>query len=414
MPNPFFEIFRFLILVIFSSLHPGVVSLSSKLPSSSFTLSSSSSSPSPSDGVIKNVAIVGGTHGNEYTGVWVVKAWETNRHKQNQKFPSLKIQTLVGNPEAHLANKRFIDADLNREFTKSKLVTDHQNDYEEYGEDMHSSSVESLRAREINELLGPKFGSEDANKCDLIIDLHSTTSNMGITIIIPEGDAIMSKAAAYVMYQINQKHEEVTSCQILMHSIALREQRPNLSSISKHGFTIEVGPVPQGVLRHDAVENTELAIRYLLEFLEKRLNDDGVGDDCFWNELATEYDGQVPCYRTIQPKFGTENQNSMSSKIAWPTDPKFNPNFPSWMIHKSIQDCDFTKVVRTGDPLFVKMDGSIVKYDGSFGDEVYLIFINEGGYYYKSSGTGIGVAIQATYNLQTGMIKNDEHSIIKQ
>ena len=30
--------------------------------------------------------------------------------------------------------------------------------------------------------------------------------------------------------------------------------------------------------------------------------------------------------------------------------------------------------------------------DGSFGDEIVPIFVNEGGYYYASSGRGIGVA----------------------
>ena len=44
-------------------------------------------------------------------------------------------------------------------------------------------------------------------------DKFSTTSNMGTTVIIPD-----------------------------------RSKRPNLASIAKHGFTIEVGPMLQGVL----------------------------------------------------------------------------------------------------------------------------------------------------------------------
>ena len=56
--------------------------------------------------------------------------------------------------------------------------------------------------------------------------------------------------------------------QILMHAIPDRLQRPNLSSVARHGFTIEVGPVPQGVLRHDAVQHTLAALYHVLDFIE--------------------------------------------------------------------------------------------------------------------------------------------------
>merc|ERR1712032_1030505 len=90
----------------------------------------------------------------------------------------------------------------------------------------------------------------------------------------------------------------------------------------------------------------------------------------------------------------------MSGKITWPSHPE-NPNFPMWMVHPSIQDQDFQRI-RIGDPLFVALDGKVLRYEGSHGDEVFLIFINEGGYYYASSGTGIGVAVRAAFDLQTG------------
>lgn len=32
------------------------------------------------------------------------------------------------------------------------------------------------------------------------------------------------------------------------------------------------------------------------------------------------------------------------------------------------------------------------------------MFVNEGGYYYKSSGTGIGVAVASQFSLRDGMI----------
>ena len=71
------------------------------------------------------------------------------------------------------------------------------------------------------------------------------------------------------------------------------------------------------------------------------------------------------------------------------------------MIHKDLQDRDF-HVIKTGDPLFVDLEGNTVPYSGSHGSPVYLMFVNEGGYYYKKSGTGIAVAERAEFDLMTG------------
>ena len=167
--------------------------------------------------------------------------------------------------------------------------------------------------------------------------------------------------------------------------------------MGKHGFTIEVGPVPQGVVRHDAVENTQKALDAFLEFLERRNKDKGVLMAQL--KLMSGNDKRlVPCYRSAP----AVKPGEMSGKIIWPSDAD-NPNFPAVMVHKSIQDRDFS-MIKEGDPLFVRPDGSIIPYDGSHGKEVYLMFVNEGGYYYKSSGTGISVAVKAHFDLDTGMV----------
>lgn len=416
---------------------------------------------------IEKVTVVGGTHGNEYTGIWIIKSIDkqreiylqaqtlsndqtsdastmdtTDNNKQDgeknavvnvfEKFPSLEIDTLLANPVAYMENKRFIDVDLNREFSIEKLrkvptstTTPDECDVRaefcsdgnvDMAEVLASLPHESVRAREIEGLLGPKFVSSvtatstdqpdnidasDPNTC-VVIDLHTTTSNMGITLIIPEGDALMSAAAAYVLHKCQERygHKEA---QCLMHALPQRQDRMNLSSCGRHGFTIEVGPTPQGVLRHDVVEKTETALYALLEFMHlsnlELLEQKGDGDNAssVLNQLRRIYpNGVVPCYRSAP----AVRPGELSGKIAWPND-TINPNFPKWMIHKSVQDRDF-EPLRVGDPLFVELDGTIVPYDGSHGDEVYLIFVNEGGYYYASSGTGIGVAVRSQFDLQTG------------
>lgn len=69
------------------------------------------------------------------------------------------------------------------------------------------------------------------------------------------------------------------------------------------------------------------------------------------------------------------------------------------------------ELVRTGDPLFVDLAGNVIPYRGSHGDSVYLMFINEGGYYYAESGTGIGVAVQSSYVLHTGSFADEDDCV---
>jgi succinylglutamate desuccinylase len=324
------------------------------------------------------VAVVGGTHGNEYTGVWCIKALALQTELLQQKYPALDITTILANPEAYMANRRFIDTDLNREFTHEKLCM--VNDL-----DKTETTVESARAQELNKILGSKCQGDEPNAFDVAIDLHSTTSNMGTTLIIAEGDPLMAQGAAYVALQC-------PNAKCLMHSIPDRGKRPNLSSAATHGFTIEVGPVPQGLLRHDAVLQTECALHSLLEFLQRH----DVGEDVT-SVLQQAYpSGLVPAYRTAP----ATRPGEMSGKISWPSDDE-NPNFPQLVIHESLQDRDY-QLLRQGDPLFVALDGSIVYYDGSHGDQVNVMFVNEGGYYYPSSGTGISVAIQVQFHLESG------------
>lgn len=322
---------------------------------------------------IKSIVVVGGTHGNEYTGVFVSKALERRLERENP-YQTFQLSTIIANPEAHMQNKRFVDHDLNREFSHKA--------FEERNES-GSNTVESQRAAELNELLGPKFSNESevcaSPKTDLLIDLHTTTSNMGTTLIVAQGDPLTTKAAAYVMLKCRKENK----ISILMHTHKDQHSRPHLSSIAPHCFSIEAGPVPQGVLRHDIVENTQEALDATLEFMERYNANPQEVDE----ELRQAFpSGRITCYVSAP----SQRKGEISSKIAWPSDPE-NPNFPAWMVHKSVQDQDFAEI-STGDPLFVDLDGNTIPYDGSHGSPVTLLFINEGGYYYASSGTGISVA----------------------
>ena len=92
-------------------------------------------------------------------------------------------EPLLVNPRAHEANVRFIDDDLNRQFSDERL------------NDATSSAYEAERAREIVALCGPKGANASAAVC---IDMHTTTSNMGCTIIVNTWSPLSIRAAAYV------------------------------------------------------------------------------------------------------------------------------------------------------------------------------------------------------------------------
>ena len=89
------------------------------------------------------VVVTGGTHGNEYTGVWVVKRFRSCTELTQRR--GLQVSTLLSNPQAIRGNRRFVDIDSNRAFAGDVL-----NDYELPG-------YEHNRAKAINALLGPKL-----------------------------------------------------------------------------------------------------------------------------------------------------------------------------------------------------------------------------------------------------------------
>jgi len=286
------------------------------------------------------VVVVGGTHGNEYTGVWLEKALRG------------KSETLVGNPQAVTANRRFMDEDLNRRFLRSKL-------------DAPPLTEEAKRAREVDAALGPK-GSDQA--ADLVVDLHTTTANMGITIICDAWCPFAVRAAVYVQQQLKDPNDAVFGdVKIMYNDVKNAEESPYLASVGKAGLQVEVGPTPQGVVRWDVVDATHRALDAVLDLWSRE-----AAGECV--ELPAEAD-----VYSVAEGF---------TKLSWPVD---GDGFPTAVPHESLQDKDWA-ALKTGDPLWRDRAGATVPYDGSFGEEIVPIFINEGGYYYKSSGRGIGVA----------------------
>ena len=54
-------------------------------------------------------------------GKTVVNGNDNNMQKNVfEMYPTIRIETLLGNPMAHVQNKRFVDVDLNRQFLRRR------------------------------------------------------------------------------------------------------------------------------------------------------------------------------------------------------------------------------------------------------------------------------------------------------
>ena len=110
---------------------------------------------------LKKILIVSGTHGNEINPVWAVNQFS----KKKKTFDkNIEYKFIIGNPLACERGARYIDNDLNRSFTSSQ----------------DNSIYEINRANFLVE----KFGINGSDPCDIAIDLHTTTANMGTSIVM--------------------------------------------------------------------------------------------------------------------------------------------------------------------------------------------------------------------------------------
>lgn len=292
---------------------------------------------------LSRVAISGGTHGNEWTGVYMVREM---LRRGAERVGSASVTAVLSNPPAVDACRRYMDMDLNRCFTSSLLsstVTE-------------SSPYELRRAQELNAQLGPK-GSPQA--VDLLCDLHNTTSNMGLTLIFYSSDAL----SLHILKYIQGKMTSVPVRAIQVDVSA--SDAYSLESVGKHGFSIEAGPQPNGVVRADIYNMVKEAWELTLEWIQ------------LFNSGSTFEGGEVEVYRTV-------------THVDYPRDPT-NDEITA-AIHPQLQDQDF-KLLREGDPVFLTFSGETLKHKG---DELHPFFINECAYYEKKIAFHLGRKVKVT------------------
>ena len=171
--------------------------------------------------LIRRVAIVGGTHGNEWTGIYIVKKFQ--KLPQSIQRSSFETVTLLANPAAIALNQRYVDRDLNRCFDQKDLANAALTGYE------------NTQAKAI----ASAWGQDNTSKVDFIIDLHSSTANMGLTLLPASQHPFNLQLMAYLYRQNPDIH--------ICCGVQCNQDSPMLRSIALFGCTIEVGAIAQGV-----------------------------------------------------------------------------------------------------------------------------------------------------------------------
>ncbi len=277
---------------------------------------------------IKKVGITGGTHGNELTGVYLIHKFQANPALvKRTSFETLCMHMNVGAIEQCT---RYVDKDLNRTFTLKAL------------EDYTLTEYEDSLSKVINQQIGPK--GSDTPAVDLVIDLHTTTSDMGLSICVSTQDPFTWQAIAYVQEQIPELH--------IFRWNGDTEDASFVSSIPPHGITIEVGPIPQGVLRADTFFGTERVVQAILDYVE--LHNQG---------KAIQY-----------------TEANIYDHVELIDYPRNAQGEITAMLHPSLQDNGYAKIEK-GDPLFVTLEGKDICYEGE--EPRHILFANEAAYYEK-------------------------------
>ncbi len=291
---------------------------------------------------IKRVVIVGGTHGNEITGIYLVKKFERSPHLiQRSSFESL---TLIANPKACAIGKRYVDTDLNRCFLYHDL------------ENPNLSSYEAQRAK----IIAQTFGWKGSQKADFVIDLHSSTANMGLSIILGNENLLNIRLAAYLT-SINPKVK-------VLYSTTQNQDRSHLDSICEFSCTLEVGAVAQGVLDATLFQETEEIVHTILDYLEAYNQENPPpGKDSF----AVYHSLQTIDYP--RNELG-EIQAMIHPQLQFRDYQALHPG------HPQLQFRDY-QALHPGEPIFLSFEGKEIFYEGD--SVVYPVFINEAAYYEK-------------------------------
>ncbi|MCG9681473.1 aspartoacylase [Vibrio sp. Isolate23] len=267
---------------------------------------------------LNQVLVVAGTHGNELTGLYLQKLIKDGNYSVERS--TFEVKSVVANPEAVKKNVRFIDVDLNRQFSATAPVKESQ---------------------EAN--LAASFRDQHAQvENQLIVDLHNTTSNMGATLILLSQVPFYRQMGAYVKHRMPEAN-------VLFEDQKPWAEQPYLCSVGQYGIMLEVGAQAHSSLTYETLELMKQLLTAILDFVE--LHNLGKA------AMGASYDA----YRYTE-------------EVSFPLD---GDGMRLATVHPTVCGKDF-EVVKPGEPLLATFFGYDVHWQGE--KEVYPHFINESAY----------------------------------
>ena len=273
---------------------------------------------------LKKILIVSGTHGNEINSVWAVNQFSKQKYSIDK---NIEYEFIIGNPRAYDRGCRYVDTDLNRSFKSIK------NNYDK-------RSYEIDRAN----FLVQKFGIGGSEACEVAIDLHTTTSNMGTSI---------------VMY--GRRKKDFCLAALLQNKFGLpiylhekdKKQTGFLVEAWPCGLVIEVGPVPQNFYDPQIINRFLIIISSLRDEINK----------------LKSHKINLPREVIVYVHQGS---------IDYPREKNGNIN---GLIHPQRINQDW-KPIKKGDPLFLDLEGNTIVYEGE--ELICPVFIGEVAYKEKN------------------------------
>lgn len=319
-----------------------------------------------------SVAVIGGTHGNELAGVWLIHSMI--KSPTSFQRPGLAVEPMLGNPRAVSAGTRFVDCDLNRCFTADILGRSNPtssteisatnpravlNAPESSQPERAGDACSTLNCRSVGIDKERKTAThyEEAraqelaarlSKADICIDFHNTTANVGCMIIISDESDPLALHLAAALVRANPRRRIWLPCPPGGKS---DRKLANVGSAAHCDIGIEIGPQPHGYCRFEVFEEAKQILQELLDVIHAFL-----------------------VKRESMPACELELFRWTGELVKFPTD---DTGTQSALIHPALQDADFMPLC-PGTPVFKNIaDDSVTTWSR---EEVYPVFIGEVAY----------------------------------
>jgi hypothetical protein len=327
--------------------------------------------------VIRKIVIIGGTHGNERIGVELYKQWIGDCADQ-VKRSTFTTHLVLGNKEAVASNRRYIEADLNRQFT---------------GTTRDTSTIEGRRAAELDQSLREV-------SADFIIDLHSSNSNTGLVGMISSGDYDVLALRLGRHLQNSSFPELKLTC-----TEGKKDNSYSIDSITTSGIAFEVGPQVHGTISFHLLESTRQLVMQTLDYIEAR-NRDLLKAAASASASVSTSDASPPNVLFVSSSEGNSTLNSIIETSVFHNLEIFVPRatimYPDsgsgdrrrYCVHPDLEGPNW-KEIREGDAAFIATDGSKAvvpltipkggdavagKEGGTTVAPFYTLFVNEAAY----------------------------------